>query len=166
MIRGVTDKDLEALSVIYNYYIDNTVITFEEEHVTPSQFGLRIEKVRSDNLPWLVAEKDGEVIGYAYGSMWNQRCAYKYTVESTIYLSHKWITKGWGSRLYDALFAELRKKSFHVIIGGITLPNQSSVALHEKFGMKKVAHFEQVGFKFGKWLDVGYWQLNTNIRGQ
>ena len=92
-------------------------------------------------------------------SVWEGRCAYRYAVEVTVYLSPNAVSQGLGSRLYTELFAQLRAKSMHVAMGGIALPNPASIALHEKFGMKKVAHFEQVGFKFDQWVDVGYWQI-------
>ncbi len=124
----------------------------------PNDILERIQKVTGSSLPWLVAEDGGVVIGYAYAGKWNVRSAYRHTVESTVYLSHSSVSKGWGIGLYTALFDRLRQKSIHTVIGGITLPNPASVALHEKFGMKKVAHFSEVGYKFGQWLDVGYWQ--------
>jgi phosphinothricin acetyltransferase len=105
-----------------------------------------------------VAEDAGAVIGYAYAAKWNARSAYRHTVETSIYLSHLSVSRGWGTRLYQTLFDMLRNQSIHVVIGGITLPNPASIALHEKFGIKKVAHFMEVGYKFGQWLDVGYWQ--------
>lgn len=158
MIRAATESDAQTITDIYNYYIENTVATFEEQPISKSDILERIQKVTGFSLPWLVAEDNGVVIGYAYAGKWNVRSAYRHTVESTVYLSHSSVSKGWGTRLYTTLFGLLRKKSIHVVIGGITLPNPASVALHEKFGMKQVAHFPEVGFKFGKWLDVGYWQ--------
>jgi len=107
-----------------------------------------------------VVEEDGLVCGYAYATQWNKRAAYRKTAEVSVYLSHLATGKGLGSRLYEALFTQLREKQLHIVIGGVTLPNPASIALHEKFGMKKVAHFEQVGYKFGQWLDVGYWQVS------
>ncbi|PID45615.1 MAG: hypothetical protein CSB47_08185 [Proteobacteria bacterium] len=85
-----------------------------------------------------------------------------FTVEVSIYLSHQITSRGLGTQLYNALFSSLREKSVHIVIGGITLPNAASIALHEKFGMEKVAHFKEVGYKFGKWLDVGYWQVKLD----
>jgi L-amino acid N-acyltransferase YncA len=158
MIRTATESDAQAIADIYNYYIANTVVTFEELPVSQSDILERIQKVTGSSLPWLVAEDGGTVIGYAYAGKWNVRSAYRHTVESTVYLSHSSVSKGWGTKLYTALFDTLRQKSIHTVIGGITLPNPASIALHEKFGMKKVAHFSEVGYKFGKWLDVGYWQ--------
>jgi L-amino acid N-acyltransferase YncA len=158
MIRAATESDAQAIADIYNYYIANTVVTFEEQAISKNDILERMEKITGASLPWLVAEDGGVVIGYAYAGKWNVRSAYRHTVESTVYLSNSSVAKGWGTRLYQALFDTLRHKSIHVVIGGITLPNPASVALHEKFGMKQVAHFPEVGLKFGKWLDVGYWQ--------
>lgn len=158
MIRAAIESDAQAIADIYNYYIKNTVVTFEEVPVTQNDIIERIGKITGSNLPWLIAEDAGAVIGYAYAGKWNVRSAYRHTVESTVYLSNSSVSKGWGTRLYTVLFDLLREKSIHIVIGGITLPNPASVALHEKFGMKKAAHFSEVGYKFGQWLDVGYWQ--------
>lgn len=158
MIRPATTRDAEAVARIYNHYIANTTITFEEQAITSPQMAERIGKVASASLPWLVAEHDGRVDGYAYATPWKERSAYRFSVEITVYLATEAVGRGIGSALYEALFAELDKRGVHAAIGGIALPNPASVALHEKLGMKQVAHFEQVGFKFGQWLDVGYWQ--------
>jgi L-amino acid N-acyltransferase YncA len=159
MIRAVLDKDANAIVNIYNYYIEETIVTFEEQAVTTDDMHSRITKVAADNLPWLVAEDAaGQVIGYAYACKWRERFAYRFSVEVTVYLSVNHAKQGLGTQLYTALFAELKKLSINTAIGGISLPNPASVALHEKFGMKQVAHFKEVGFKFGKWLDTGYWQ--------
>lgn len=159
MIRKATATDASSIAGIYNHYVKNTVITFEEEPVSVSDMAARIEKVQCAGLPWLVLEKQGELIGYAYVTAWKERIAYKHSVEVTVYLSHNVVTKGWGTKLYKALFSALEQTSVHAVIGGITLPNAASVGLHEKFGMEKVAHFNEVGYKFERWLDVGYWQL-------
>jgi L-amino acid N-acyltransferase YncA len=159
MIRPVTPEDAGALCAIYNHYIDNTVITFEEVRVDAAELRARMLKVQKAGLPWLVAESDGAVVGYAYAGAWKERSAYRFSVESSVYLAHTHTGKGWGTRLYEALFAELRKTPVHAVLGGIALPNAASIALHEKLGMRKVAQFPEVGFKFGRWIDVAYWQL-------
>ncbi|WP_440874301.1 arsinothricin resistance N-acetyltransferase ArsN1 family B [Thalassotalea sp. PLHSN55] len=159
MIRSVLDRDVTSIAEIYNHYISNTVVTFETETISPENILSRISKIQSDNLPWLIAEDDmGKVIGYAYASKWRERFAYRFSVEVTVYLSPNSSGNGVGTQLYEALFSELKQRSIHSVIGGITLPNQASVALHEKFGLEKVAHFKEVGFKFDQWQDVGYWQ--------
>jgi len=109
--------------------------------------------------PWLVYEEHGEILGYAYASKWRGRCAYRYSAESSIYLRHDRVSRGTGLKLYAQLLAELRNSRLRSVIGGIALPNEASQRLHEKLGFKKVAHFEQVGWKLEKWIDVGYWQL-------
>jgi phosphinothricin acetyltransferase len=158
MIRHAKLSDAGALSDIYNYYVLNTVVTFEEQPITALDMSSRIAEVTDAELPWLVAEQDHEIVGFAYASKWKGRCAYRHSVEVTVYLSHLMTAKGLGSALYTELFQILRENSIHVVLGGISLPNDASIALHEKFGMSKVAHFEEVGFKFGNWVDVAYWQ--------
>lgn len=162
MIREVNSSDAENIASIYNHYISNTVITFEEATISANQMNDRVQEIVSTGLPWLVAEENGEIVGYAYASMWNGRCAYRFSVEITVYLSPYSVSKGWGTKLYEVLFSKLKEISIHVVIGGIALPNPVSVALHERFGMKKVAHFKEVGFKFGEWVDVGYWQVELS----
>ena len=159
MIRPALPADAEAITRIYNYYILNTVITFEEQVVPPQAMAKRIDEVYADSLPWLVAESSGTIAGYAYTSRWKDRSAYRYAVESTVYLDPAALGVGFGSRLYETLLAGLRQQKVHVVIGGIALPNEASSRLHEKFGFRKVAHFKEVGYKFGQWVDVGYWQL-------
>ena len=158
MIRSASFSDATAICTIYNHYIINTPITFEEEVVSEDEMAERIRETLSA-FPWLVYEESGEVLGYAYASKWRTRFAYRYSAESTIYLRHDQAGRGIGHCLYAQLLSELRKGRLHSIIGGIALPNEASQRLHEKLGFKKVAHFEQVGWKFEKWIDVGYWQL-------
>lgn len=158
MIRTGRKSDGPAAADIYNHYIENTVVTFEEEAIDGGEMAERIEETLAAGLPWLALEQDGELAGYAYASKWKGRCAYRYAVEVTVYLHPDAVAKGLGSALYETLFSELEKAGMHVAMGGIALPNPASIALHEKFGMKKVAHFEQVGYKFDRWVDVGYWQ--------
>lgn len=107
----------------------------------------------------MVAEDRGVVVGYAYASKWKARSAYRFAVESTVYLDPHYTGKGVGTKLYQELLKILRTKSLHVVIGGIAQPNPASVALHERLGFEKVAHFKEVGFKLGRRVDVGYWQL-------
>lgn len=159
MIRPVTNEDASSISDIYNPYITDTVVTFEEEETTAADFKQRIAKVNAEGLPWFVAEDEsGNIMGYAYATKWRDRFSYRFSVEVTAYLSTENISKGLGTKLYQALFDELKRKNIHSVIAGITIPNEASIALHEKFSMEKVAHFKEVGLKFNRWLDVGYWQ--------
>ncbi|HEY6927710.1 MAG TPA: arsinothricin resistance N-acetyltransferase ArsN1 family B [Steroidobacteraceae bacterium] len=158
-VRPAIASDGEALARIYNYYIDNTVITFEEEPVSAGVMTKRVAEVQGASLPWLVAELDESVVGYAYASKWKVRSAYRYSVETTIYLEHGREGQGLGTRLYSELLSILRRQGVHAVMGGAALPNEASVALHEKLGFERVATFRQVGFKHQKWVDVAYWQI-------
>jgi L-amino acid N-acyltransferase YncA len=158
MLREATSKDASAICAIYNYYVRETVVTFEETFVAESEMAQRINDVVR-HLPWLVWEEGGEVVGYAYASPWKVRAAYRNSVESSIYLAPGVTGRGIGKQLYIALIAKLREKGLHCVIGGAALPNPASVALHEKLGFTKVAEFREVGFKFGKWVNVAYWEL-------
>ncbi len=158
MIRDATLNDAAKIVDIYNHYISDSVVTFEQEIISADIMQERISKVLDSKLPWLVAEQDSNIIGYCYATPWKERSAYRFSVEATVYLHPKVKGLGWGSQLYQSLFEQLKHKQIHAVMGGITLPNEASIRLHEKFGMNKVAHFKQVGYKFEQWLDVGYWQ--------
>jgi phosphinothricin acetyltransferase len=112
-----------------------------------------------ETLPWLVHEEDGRVLGFAYASRWKGRCAYRFAAESTVYVADGHARRGIGRALYTALLSDLRARGVHCVIGGIAQPNPASVALHEALGFSKVAHFREVGWKFGRWIDVGYWEV-------
>jgi phosphinothricin acetyltransferase len=157
-IREAAASDAAPVAGVYNHYVTETVVTFEEEPVSAAEIGRRIEEVRSASLPWLVAEVDRHVVGYAYARPWNARTAYRFSAEITVYLAPAHVGRGIGSKLYGELFPILQARRIHAVMGGIALPNEASVALHEKFGLRKVAQFEEVGFKFDRWIDVGYWQ--------
>jgi L-amino acid N-acyltransferase YncA len=157
-IRAATAADAVAIAEIYDHYIANTVITFEEEPVPAAEIAARMEGVRAEALPWLVAEEARRVVGYAYAAKWHKRSAYRFTAEVTVYLAPDATGRRLGTRLYAELFPLLEARGVHAAIGGIALPNEASVALHERFGMRKVSHFPQVGFKLGRWVDVGHWQ--------
>ena len=158
-IRPATIDDAPAVAGIYNPYIRDTVITFEEVEVSVEEIASRMRAVADAALPWLVIAHGGSVIGYAYASRWHARSAYRHTAESTIYLEASMRGRGHGRRLYSALLDEIRRLPIHVVVGGIALPNDASVALHEKLGFKKVAHYAEVGRKLNRWIDVGTWQL-------
>ena len=123
-----------------------------------TEMARRIEEAASATLPWLVAEREGRIVGYANARKWRPRSAYRFSAEVTVYVAPDCMRLGIGSRLYEELFPSLRARGIHAVMGGIALPNEASVALHEKLGFSKVAHFKEVGFKFNKWIDVGYWQ--------
>ncbi len=158
-IRYANATDAAAITAIYNHYILNTTITFEEQAVSVEEMQQRLQKVQALGLPYLVAEQDGAVMGYAYATKWKERSAYRFSVETTVYLAHNATGRGTGTQLYRQLLADLTALGINSAIGGVTLPNPASEALHEKLGMSKVAHFNKIGRKFERWLDVGYWQI-------
>lgn len=158
-IRQATAADADASAHIYNHYITATCVTFETEPVCAQDMAARIADTTGASLPWLVAETPDGIAGYAYASRWKGRCAYRHSVEFTVYLDPRCTGQRIGTRLYLVLIDLVRPLDMHAVIGGVALPNAASIALHERLGFRKVAHFEQVGFKQDRWIDVGYWQL-------
>lgn len=158
-VRSADRDDAGRIAAIYNDYIADTCITFETDPVTVAEMAERIQETQQLSLPWLVAEENGHLCGYAYASRWKGRCAYRFSVEATIYLNPESTGKGIGIELYSALIAAIKAASMRSVIGGIALPNEASIKLHERLGFRKVGHFEKVGFKHDRWVDVGYWQL-------
>ncbi|WP_338847709.1 arsinothricin resistance N-acetyltransferase ArsN1 family B [Massilia sp. W12] len=158
-IRPASGDDAAAIAQIYSHYILHTTISFETEAVDGAEIAQRMQDVQACGLPWLVLCAEGQVQGWAYASRWRTRCAYRGAVELSVYLAPQVCGRGWGEALYRALLQQVRAAGLHTAIGGIALPNPASVALHEKLGMRKVAHFEQVGRKFEQYIDVGYWQM-------
>ena len=157
MIRPISSSDAPAIAEIYNHYILNTTATFEEEPIKVEVMATRIANITNE-YPWIVYEDNGTIIGYAYLNRLHARSAYRFTAEASVYLHREAQGLGIGTKLYKALFQTPNAAKIHSIIGGISLPNEASVRLHERFGFKKVAHYNQAGFKFEKWIDVGYWQ--------
>ena len=158
MIRNCRARDAQQVCEIYNHYLLGTVITFEEAPVTEGAMAQRISNI-TERLPWLVWEENGTIAGYAYATPWKPRSAYRFSVESTIYVSDTFARRGIGTQLYQALLGDLRRRRAHCVIGGIALPNPASIAFHEKLGFSKIGEFKEVGWKLGRWVDVGYWEL-------
>lgn len=159
MIRDAEARDSDALAELYNFYVRHTYTTFEEEPVDGAEMGERVRAVQQLGLPWLVLDDGGGINGYACAVRWKGRAAYRHSVESTVYLAEGHGQRGLGSLLYGELLDQLRNRGMHTALAGIALPNAASVALHEKLGFEKVAHLNEVGRKFDRWIDVGYWQL-------
>jgi L-amino acid N-acyltransferase YncA len=147
MIRNATLNDVGAICAIYNPYVVESTISFEEQMVSSETMSARIMEVATA-LPWLVVELDAGVIGYAYATPWRVRPAYRYSVETTVYVAPQFHGRGIGRMLYVELIARLQALGIHRAMGVIALPNPGSVKLHEKLGFKKVGHFEEVGRKF------------------
>ncbi len=158
-IRPVRASDSLRLAAIYNHYILHTTVSFEEDPVTPSEMESRITATVGDGFPWLVAAEAEAILGYAYATQWKRRSGYRFAAESTVYLDPTRTGQGLGPRLYGQLIPMLQAKGVHTVIAGIALPNAASVSFHERAGFTKSAHFREVGFKLGQWVDVGYWQL-------
>jgi phosphinothricin acetyltransferase len=158
MIRSATPSDAEAIIAIYNPYVASTAITFETVPVTADEMAGRIRNVLA-SYPWIVREEKGEILGYAYAGRWKDREAYRFSVETTVYVASEHARKGVGASLYQALIPELRRRGFHTALGVIALPNDASVALHERFGFVQVGRLPQVGWKLERWVDVGTWSL-------
>jgi phosphinothricin acetyltransferase len=156
-IRSCSSSDIPAICAIYNHYIAHTIITFEEIPLAVTQMQERVNAY-TQSYPWLVCEDAGEIVGYAYASKWKERSAYKHTAEVTVYLKHGATQKGYGSALYAQLIEQLKAQGCHVLLGCLSIPNEPSAKLHERFGFKQIAHFSEVGRKFERWIDVVYWQ--------
>ena len=157
-IRDATAADAAAVAALYAGYVLETTATFEEDPVADAAMAERVAAAGERGLPWLVAVEGREVIGYAYAAPWNPRGAYRHTAEVTAYVAPGRTGLGVGSRLYEELFGRLRALGVHAVVAVIALPNPASVALHERFGLRKAGEFREVGRKFCRWVDVGYWQ--------
>ena len=157
-IRKIELDDADQIAELYNYYILKTHHTFETEPLRGIDMHSRMEKI-PEQFPFLVAEEGGTILGYAYATQFKLREAYKYAAEVSVYVKNDSKQKGVGSRLYEDLFEKFEDTNIHAIIAGISLPNEPSIKFHEKLGFKKVAHFKEVGYKLGRWVDVGYWEL-------
>ena len=136
-IRSVAANDARDICEIYNPYVETTTITFEEKPVGVEEMERRIADISSTH-PWLIAEVEGQVLGYAYASSWKARSAYRQTVETSVYIDRLARGKGLGRALYAELIPALRALGIHAALGGIALPNEASVRLHESFGFSKV----------------------------
>jgi phosphinothricin acetyltransferase len=156
-IRAVRPGDYQAICDIYNHYIENTVISFEEEALCVSDIEQRVLAC-TELFPWLVCIDQGGLVGYSYANRWQVRCAYRQCVETSVYLDPARLGRGYGAALYAELLPRLTALGLHTAIAGIALPNAASISLHERMGYKRVALFSEVGRKMDKWVDVGYWQ--------
>ncbi|WPC72723.1 GNAT family N-acetyltransferase [Vibrio porteresiae] len=159
VIRPVRSDDAAAITQIYNHYIANTEITFEEECISQQVMQGRIDAVVSAKFPWLVVEEDQQVVGYAYAHLWRERSAYRFSVEPSIYFAPTHTGLGYGKQVYSALLKLLQQMGMRNVIGVITYPNEASCRLHEALGFRQVGIFDQVGFKHGRWLSVANYQL-------
>lgn len=156
------DRDAPACAAIYAPFVTDTAVSFEDVPPDASEFARRIAAT-SAAYPWLVAEEAGEVAGYAYATRWRERTAYRWTTEVAVYVAERYRRRGVARRLYSALFELLARQGLRAVCAGVTLPNDASVALHEACGFHPVGVFRRVGFKQGRWWDVGWWQLELPV---
>jgi phosphinothricin acetyltransferase len=154
-------RDAEACAAIYRPHVEDDVTSFEERAPDGAELAARIEEAARTH-SWLVAEADGEVVGFAYGCRHRARAAYRWAADVSVYVGAGHRGRGHGRRLYEALLEALRERGFRVACAGITLPNEASVALHERLGFKPVGVYRGIGWKAGAWRDVGWWQLELS----
>jgi len=158
IVRLASDADAEAIAGIYAPYVRDTAISFETEPPSVDEMRGRVRAVLTW-APWLVCERDGRVVGYAYAARFHARAAYQWTVEVTVYVDSAVHRSGVGRALYGMLLDALRLQGFRTAVGIIALPNAPSVALHERLGFRNVGVALETGFKHGCWHDIGWWQL-------
>jgi L-amino acid N-acyltransferase YncA len=157
-IRPAEEGDAPAIAAIYAPYVLETAITFESEPPTPEIMAQRIVGTLETH-PWLVANCDDETIGYAYAGKHRERSAYRWSADVTIYVNSARRCSGIGRALYRPLLAILRRQGFRSAFAEIVLPNPASVRLHEAAGFKSIGIYNDIGFKLGRWHDIGYWRL-------
>ena len=162
-IRPVASADAGAIAAIYAHYVEHSATTFELTPPGPAEILERMRHILPHH-PFLVAERDGAVVGYAYAGKLYERAAYRWAAETTVYVAHGRQRQGIGQTLYAALIATLAQQGFQTAIGKITLPNPGSVALHELFGFVRSGVLAKVGYKQGAWHDVGIYQLELGTR--
>jgi phosphinothricin acetyltransferase len=163
LLRLARTADAPALAAIYGHYVAATPISFETAPPPPEEMARRLTALEP-HAPWLVCERAGKLLGYAYLSQHHERAAYAWSVDCAVYVASDRRGEGVGRSLYTALFALAALQGFYAVHAGISLPNAASVGLHEAFGFRQVALYPKVGFKFGAWHDVGWWQLELRER--
>lgn len=153
------ERDAAVCAAIYEPFVRDTAVSFEETVPSASDFARRIEET-SARYPWLVAELDRAVAGYAYATAHRDRASYRWAADVTVYIGEGYRGRGVGKALYGALLPLLVRQGIQVAVAGITLPNDASVGLHESFGFELVGVYRRIGWKLGSWRDVGWWQLD------
>jgi len=165
VIRSAQPSDAAALLAIYRPYVEETVVSFEIDVPTESEFAQRIVKSLAQ-WGWLVAEHDGQAVGYASASAFRDRAAYRWSAETSAYVDARFHRHGIGRSLYAALLTHLADKGYCTALAGIALPNEGSIALHRGLGFEPVGVFKSVGRKFDRWHDVSWWQRSLEDMSQ
>lgn len=164
-VRLAQPRDAAGVQAIYAPIVGSTAISFEVEAPTVAEMARRIARSMPGH-PWLVAEDQGHLAGYAYAGPFRSRPAYRWSVEVTAYVHPDWWRRGVGRSLYTALLAVLALQGYRQACGGITLPNPASVGLHQALGFVPVGVHRSVGWKLGAWHDVGWWQRSLSASGE
>ena len=164
-MRLATEADLAAINSIYNHYVLHSTCTYQEE-LEPLDGRLQWFSHHGEKHPVIVAVQAGHVVGWGSLSAYHARSAYRRTVENSVYVHHEYHRRGIGSLLLRDLIVRARQLGHHAIIAGIDAEQTASVALHARFGFEKVGHMKQIGFKFGRWLDVIYLELLLDPAGR
>jgi phosphinothricin acetyltransferase len=157
-IRLANPDDAAGVLRIYGPYCESSSVSFEIVAPSVEEIRRRIEKI-SRQYPWLICEIDGHVAGYVYASQHRERAAYRWNVDVAVYVGAEYRRRHVGQSLYSTLFSILRSQGYFKAFAGITLPNEASVRLHESVGFRPIAAYRGVGYKLGRWLDVGWWQF-------
>ena len=161
IIRAAAAEDAAAIAAIYAPHVTSGTVSFETE--APDASAMRQRMAASEGYyPWLVATMEGGVLAYAYAARLRDRPAYRYVVETSIYVAGPVQGQGTGRLLYRALIDTLRAQGFTQAIGAIALPNDHSIALHEATGFRRAGVYREIGYKHGQWIDVGFWQCELN----
>ena len=156
-IRRAKQEDAEAILAVYAPYVEETTITFETQVPSLEDFQNRMTAIM-EKFPYLVAEVDGQILGYAYAHTYYARDAYDWTLELSIYVDRNSRQAGIGKALYDELEKELAQQGVVNLLACISLPNEASIRFHQKQGFEQIGHFKKVGFKFGHWRDIVWMQ--------
>lgn len=156
-LRAATLDDAHAIAAIYGPYVVSSVASFEDAAPGGKEMGKRMAASMAQ-FPWIIADMDGVPFGYATASKFRERAAYRWTVETSVYVAHDMRGQGIGRALYRALLGTLEEQGYAQAIAAIALPNDQSVDLHEAVGFQRAGHYREVGYKHGQWVDVGIWQ--------
>ncbi len=163
-IRPADAADCRAICRIYAHHVRHGIATFDESPPIVSDLQKRLDLAQQAGLPWLVGQIDEALIGYACANPWKAKSAYRFSVETSIYLAPQAQSRGHGRSLYAALLQALDQSTVHQAVACISLPNPRSEALHRRLGFMPCGHFRQVGYKFQRWIDVAYWQRSCGTK--